>query len=209
MEVWGRAAWAPGGPDIRHRVAVLALALLAGPLARAVEVLPPEQLRPGMKGVGRTVFEGARIEEFQVEIIGTLENVLGPRQSLVLARLTGGRLAETGVIAGMSGSPVYVDGKLVGAVAYGFPFSKETIAGITPYGDMVAATQRQAPRAASARLPLRFGVHGPALPLDREAFLDALRRRARRGHGRGRRLAGPPPRPPACWAPRCAPWRCP
>lgn len=170
------AAWAPGGPDIRHRVAVLALALLAGPLARAVEVLPPEQLRPGMKGVGRTVFEGARIEEFQVEIIGTLENVLGPRQSLVLARLTGGRLAETGVIAGMSGSPVYVDGKLVGAVAYGFPFSKETIAGITPFGDMVAATQRQSPRAASARLPLRFGAHGPALPLDRESFLDALRR---------------------------------
>jgi hypothetical protein len=76
----------------------------------------------------------------------------------------------------MSGSPVYVDGRLVGAVSYGFPFSKETIAGITPFGEMLAATQRSAPRAASARFPLRFGAQGPALPLDRESLLDALRR---------------------------------
>src|ERR687896_201561 len=113
-----------------------AAAATAGPLA----VLPLEDVRPGMKGVGRTVFEGSRIDEFQVEIIGVLENV-SPRQSMILARLAGGPLANTGVIAGMSGSPVYVDGKLLGAVAYALgQFAKEPIAGITPIGEMVDAT---------------------------------------------------------------------
>jgi SpoIVB peptidase S55 len=143
--------------------------------AHATEIMPPDQVKPGMVGVGRTVFSGMRIEEFRVEVIGTLENV-GPKQSLILARLSGGPLAETGVIAGMSGSPVFIDGKLVGAVSYGFPFSKETIAGITPIGEMIDATQNPSPRAASTRFPLRMGVNGPALPLDRSSLLAALRR---------------------------------
>jgi hypothetical protein len=104
-----------------------------------------------------------------------LENAVGPRQSLILARLEGGPLAKTGVIAGMSGSPVFVDGKLVGAVAYAFPFGKEPIAGITPIGDMVAAAESTAPRAASARIhpPIDGGA---AAPLDRAAVAAALRR---------------------------------
>ena len=112
-----------------------------------------------MVGVGRTVFEGTRIEEFQVEIIGVLENV-GPQQSMILARLEGGPLEKTGVIAGMSGSPVFIDGKLVGAVAYGFPFSKETIAGITPIGEMIDATSAPTRRAPPPRAspPLRGRV---------------------------------------------------
>lgn len=89
-----------------------------------------------MKGVGKTVFSGSRIEEFQVEILGVLDNI-GPKQSLILARLSGGPLAETGVLQGMSGSPVYIDGKLVGAVAMGFAFSKEPVAGIRPIEDML------------------------------------------------------------------------
>ena len=105
-----------------------------------------------MQGVGRTVFEGARVDEFGVRILGVLENAVGPRQSLILARLEGGPLAQTGVIAGMSGSPVYVDGKLIGAVAYAFPFGKEPIAGITPIADMIEAAGSAAPRAASTRL---------------------------------------------------------
>ena len=84
------------------------------------------------------------IEEFKVTVIGVLENV-GPLQSMILAKLEGGPLAETGVIAGMSGSPVFIDGKLVGAVAYGFPFSKETIGGITPIAEMIDATKTDAP----------------------------------------------------------------
>lgn len=140
------------------------------------EILPLSDVRPGMKGVGRTVFEGTRIDEFQVEVIGVLENV-GPKQSIVLARLTGGPLANTGVIAGMSGSPVLIDGKLLGAVAYGFPFSKETIAGITPIGEMIALASTPAARPASARLRLPWNASGglPA-PLDRDSLLAALRR---------------------------------
>lgn len=143
--------------------------------ALATDVLPLRDVRPGMKGVGRTVFEGARIEEFSVEVIGVLENT-GPRQSMVVARLTGGPLAETGVIAGMSGSPVYVDGRLLGAVAYGFPFSKETIAGITPIEEMLEATATGAARAASARFPAPFRADAPAAPLGREQLVTALRR---------------------------------
>src|SRR5213596_3201415 len=88
-------------------------------------------IRPGMVGIGRTVFDGVHVEEFKVHIIGVLENVIGTRRNLILAKLEGGPLANTGVIAGMSGSPVFVDGKLIGAVSYSLgAFSKEPIAGI-------------------------------------------------------------------------------
>jgi len=96
-----------------------------------------EDLRPGMKGVARTVFSGAETEEFGVEILGVLPGFPGPRQSAIIARLSGSNVEKTGVFAGMSGSPVYVDGRLVGAIAFSFPFSKEPIAGITPIKQMI------------------------------------------------------------------------
>src|SRR5207237_10387638 len=90
------------------------------------------EIRRGMVGVGRTVFDGTRVEEFTVNILGVLENVIGTRRNLILAKLQGGPLANTGVIAGMSGSPVYIDGRLIGAVSYSLAqFSKDPIAGIT------------------------------------------------------------------------------
>jgi hypothetical protein len=98
--------------------------------------MPLKDVRPGQRGVGRTIFAGSKVEEFQLEILGVLEN-LGPRQSIILAKLSGGPLANTGVMQGMSGSPVYIDGKLVGAVALSFPLSKEAIAGIRPIEDMI------------------------------------------------------------------------
>lgn len=98
-----------------------------------------KDLRPGMMGVGHTVFKGDAVSDFQVEILGVVDNFL-PKQSAIFARLSGGPLAETGVFAGMSGSPVFVDGKLLGAVAYSFPFSKEAIAAITPIENMVNMT---------------------------------------------------------------------
>ena len=103
----------------------------------AQEFFPLKDVRPGLIGVGRTVFQGDRIEDFKVEILGVLQNA-GPKQSIILARLSGGPLAEAGVIQGMSGSPVFIDGKLLGAVALGFAFSKEPIAGIQPIEQMVA-----------------------------------------------------------------------
>ena len=100
-----------------------------GQSRQPVRFMSADEVRAGMKGVGRTVFEGTAIQEFQVEIMGVLKNV-EPKHDLILARLSGGPLERTGVIQGMSGSPVYIDGRLIGAVAYSFPFAKDPIAGI-------------------------------------------------------------------------------
>lgn len=99
-------------------------------------LFPLKDIRPGQRGIGKTVFRGTQVDEFQVEILGVLENI-APQQSIILAKLSGGPLEQTGVLQGMSGSPVYIDGKLVGAVALGFPFSKEAIAGIQPIEQMM------------------------------------------------------------------------
>jgi hypothetical protein len=96
-----------------------------------------EDLRPGMKGTARTVFSGTEPQEFGVEILGVLPGFPGPRQSAIIAKLSGSNVEKTGVFAGMSGSPVYIDNKLVGAIAFSFPFSKEPIAGITPIQQMI------------------------------------------------------------------------
>jgi hypothetical protein len=115
------------------------------------------------------VFSGNKIEEFQVEILGVLEN-LGPRQSVILARLSGGPLEKTGVMQGMSGSPVYINGRLVGAVALAFNFAKEPIAGIRPIEEMLAISGSQGakapaePRAARRDIPLSASLAGAHTP---------------------------------------------
>ena len=114
--------------------------------------MPMSEIRPGMVGIGRTVFSGTQVEEFKAHILGVIENVIGTQRNLILARLEGGPLAATGVIAGMSGSPVYIDGSLIGAVSYSLgSFSKEPIAGITPIAEMTDATSCQSRRARPAR----------------------------------------------------------
>ena len=119
-----------------------------------------------MVGVGRTVFSGNELEDFKVHVLGVLRNVIGPKRSLILARLEGGPLAKTGVIAGMSGSPVYVDGKLIGAVSYALgQFSTEPIAGITPIAEMLDATMMGG--AARATRPVSI-----ALPASPRELLD-------------------------------------
>ena len=126
-------------------------------------IFPLSDVRPGLKGVGRTIFEGDKIDEFQVEILGVLKNALAPQRDLILARLSGGPLATTGVISGMSGSPVYVDGKLVGAVSRAFPLSKGAIAGITPIEEMLTVV----PSPAGFHGPLVTERELPALPMSR------------------------------------------
>jgi hypothetical protein len=133
------------------------------------------EVRAGQTGVGRTVFSGDRIEEFQVHILGILRNA-GPKQSIILARLSGGPLAETGVLQGMSGSPVYVDGRLVGAVALSFPNSKEPIAGIRPIEDMLKVEEApaSAPRAARNPLPANSeGLREISTPISFSGFTQA------------------------------------
>ena len=127
-------------------------------------------VRPGMVGVGRTVFDGTHVEEFKAHIIGVLENVIGTHRNLILAKLEGGPLANTGVIAGMSGSPVYIDGRLVGAVSYALgAFSKEPIAGITPIAEMTDSTTFSDVRAPGTKVKVEY-------PLTRDALTAAFRK---------------------------------
>lgn len=112
--------------------------------------MPVSEIRAGMKGYGLTVFHGEAVERFDAEILGVLENA-GPRQNVILARLNGGPLAHTGVMQGMSGSPVYINGRLIGAVALAFTLSKDPIAGIRPFEEMLKA--EAAPRRTAAVSP--------------------------------------------------------
>src|SRR5580658_4200167 len=99
---------------------------------------PLAEVKRGMRGVAYTVFEGVNPEPMQVEILGILRDALGPGQDMILARLHGDKPEYTGVVAGMSGSPVYIDGRLVGAISYRIgQFTKEPIAGITPIESML------------------------------------------------------------------------
>src|SRR5277367_5422235 len=125
---------------LRRRLAyaVLVCGAISGNAFASTAFFPLEEVRAGQHGIGKTVFQGDKIEEFQVEILGVLPNA-GPKESVILARLSGGPLEHTGVMQGMSGSPVYIDGKLLGAVAMAFPFSKDPIAAIRPIGDMIRA----------------------------------------------------------------------
>lgn len=117
-------------------VRLLLLLILTLNVFSLTAIFPLKDIRPGQHGIGKTVFSGNRIEEFQVDVLGVLENI-APKQSIILARLSGGPLEKTGVLQGMSGSPVYIDGRLVGAVALAFSFAKEPIAGIRPIEDML------------------------------------------------------------------------
>src|SRR5271169_6674355 len=116
----------------------------------ALSIMPLRDIRAGMTGVGKTVFNGDIVEDFQVEILGVLENT-GPRESLILGRLSGGPLEHTGVMQGMSGSPVYIDGKLIGAVAMAFPYAKDPIAGIRPIEEMLSVESAPPRRIANLR----------------------------------------------------------
>src|SRR5258705_7041899 len=142
----------------RTLAALIALLLFVGVrVPAATTTFPVDELKAGMVGIGRTVFQGDRLEEFKVHILGVLRNVVGTRRNLILAKLEGGPLADTGVIAGMSGSPVYIDRRLVGAVSYSLgQFSKEPIAGITPIEEMIEATTQVTPRRPAERIALQM-----------------------------------------------------
>jgi len=106
--------------------------------AQTTQTIGVSQLRAGMRGVAYTVFEGVKPEAMEVEVLGVLHNVNGPKGDIILVRLHGQKVEYTGVVAGMSGSPVYIGGKLAGALAFRIgEFSKEPIAGVTPIADML------------------------------------------------------------------------
>jgi hypothetical protein len=147
----------------------VSLALVAVSLPAAPPYYPLDQVKTGVEATGFTVWQGDKIEEFKVHIIGVLRNVIGPKRDLIIAKLEGGPLAETGVIAGMSGSPVYIDGQLVGAVSYSLgQFAKQPIAGITPIAEMIDAAMLDTPRPVGTRVRLE-------MPVTRESVSAALR----------------------------------
>jgi hypothetical protein len=137
----------------RHLLfAVIALTLgsIVAPAVHAASdqpsILPLEQVKPGMKGVAYTIFAGDKIEPFDIEVIGILPNLMGPKQSIILVQLHGEKAEHTGVVAGMSGSPVYIDGKLVGALSLKFGvFVKEPLAGVTPIEDILSIPTEESP----------------------------------------------------------------
>jgi hypothetical protein len=139
------------------------------PVAGPVEILKTSEVRAGMKGVAWTVFEGSKPEPVPVEIIGLWKNAWGPRQDVILAKL-GGKAAQTNVAGGMSGSPVYVDGKLVGAIALRISvFSPDAICGITPIEQMLEISAIDASRPVNPKAPqtaaARAEVAAPAAVL--------------------------------------------
>ncbi len=123
-------------------VVFLSLAQTQALFAQSSDFYPLDSVKPGQKGYGKTVFQDTKIERFGVEILGVLRN-FGPHQNLILARLAGKQLERFGVFGGMSGSPIYLEDRLAGAVAYSYLFAKEPIAGITPIQEIVDVFQEK------------------------------------------------------------------
>ena len=118
--------------------ALLLLAVAAAVRADGPALFPLSDVKPGMKGVTYTIFQGDQVEKVDLEVIGVLHNAIGPKQDVILVRLLGDKVQQTGVVAGMSGSPVYFDGKLAGALALKLgTFTKEAIGGVTPIANML------------------------------------------------------------------------
>ena len=107
-------------------------------------IMKLSEIQPGMEGEGRTIFKGTKIETFKFKILGVIEKFV-PDKNLIIVELDSPVLAESGIIAGMSGSPAYINGRLIGAVAYGFPFSKRPIGGITPIEDIIKVDEHNTP----------------------------------------------------------------
>lgn len=132
--------------------------------AASVETLPINEIHAGMHGVAYTVFQGTKPEAMDVEVLGILKNVNGPKGDVILVRLGGAKVEYTGVVAGMSGSPVYFNGKLAGAVAFRIgEFSKEPIAGVTPIAEMleISAVDRSL---TAPPIEVKAAVASPAKP---------------------------------------------
>src|SRR5208337_3427970 len=136
------------------------LAVAAAP-QDSTEIMPVSQVRAGMQGYAYTIFTGDQIEKFDLEVLGVLPNFLGPKQSIILVQLKGPKVEHTGVVAGMSGSPVYLEGKLAGALSLKLGiFTKEAIAGVTPIEDVLRPPAESSAAQAS---PQQFSLPNDAM----------------------------------------------
>jgi hypothetical protein len=135
---------------------------------QSTDILPLSEVHPGMQGYAYTIFAGDQIEKFDLEVLGIMPNFLGPQQSIILVQLKGPKVEHTGVVAGMSGSPVYLDGKLAGALSLKLGiFTKEPIAGVTPIADVLnPPVQSSAPQPAQSGQNTAQQFSPPSLPND-------------------------------------------
>jgi len=175
-------------PSVLRRLILAALAAL--PLVSIIplraadhpELFPLSQVKPGMKGLAYTIFEGDQIEKMDLVVIGVLHNAMGPKQDIILIQLLGEKVERTGVVAGMSGSPVYFDGKLAGAISLKLGiFNKDAIGGVTPIENMLDVERSSAAPAPTAGPP-----SPPAAligPQERVPIPEDLIRRASTGTG--------------------------
>ena len=146
---------------------------LTPPKAGKPEILPLKDVKPGMHAIAWTVFSGMTPEPVPVEIIGVWKNAMGPRQHVIMAKM-GGKAERTGVAGGMSGSPVYVDGKLIGAVALRLSqFSPDAICGITPIESMLEIQDLDMSRPSDARTPDKLPAPQPAAAYEMPSELVA------------------------------------
>ncbi len=122
-------------------------------IAQTTQFFPLSDVKPGLKATAKTVFRGTIPSQYNVEILGVLEGGIGPKQDMIIGRLSGGEADRTFVFAGMSGSPVFVDGKLLGAISYSFPFAKEPICGITPISQMISIFENTTNKPSKADSP--------------------------------------------------------
>lgn len=143
---------------------VLTTGLYSTHLEALQTILPVDQIEAGMKGKGRSVFLGDTIEEFDVEVIGVMRNIQ-PKKDLIVVRISGGSIEDAGVMEGMSGSPVYIDGKLIGALSYSLgSFVKEPIALVTPINEMMAIPDKVSAKSSFT----------PQIPIKKHLSLDEL-----------------------------------
>jgi SpoIVB peptidase S55 len=165
--VWGSNTSAMARLFQRLSLLALLVSLLGTfpqPLAgqESTATVPLSQVQPGMQGYAYTIFAGDQVEKFDLEVIGILPNFMGPKQAIILVELKGPKVEHTGVVAGMSGSPVYLEGKLAGALSLKLGvFTKEAIAGVTPIDDVLKPPTAGAAAAESA--PQRYGSPNGAL----------------------------------------------
>ena len=146
----------------------------ARPQSGKVEIMPLGEVRQGMKGTAWTVFQGTVPEPVPVEIVGIAKNLWGPRQDIILGKM-GGKAARTNVAKGMSGSPVYIDGKLVGAVSLGLSqFSPDAICGITPIELMLEIAAGDQSHPAAARTPAKAAAAGVGTDGAASGYLESL-----------------------------------
>ncbi len=138
-------------------VSLLAPALFAAD----PEIFPLSQIKPGMKGEAFTIFAGDQVEKFEMVVIGVMPNFLAPKESIILVQLVGAKVEHTGVVAGMSGSPVYIDGKLAGALSLKLgTFAKEPLAGVTPIENIFSLPKGQPATIRADATPRATGATG-------------------------------------------------